>query len=185
MEELRDRLALLDALGAKSVTIGVPVFDAELAFLQFRKILELIAFSSLIANRTLYSATHANFSNHWKAKDMLAAIEKLNPEYYPFPIQPPEVQPNGTKLITPVVDGFLTVEDFVALYDVSSAFLHTKNPFTTKGPVLSTVYAGKEWICRIRKLVTLHMIHPVDGRKWIIEVPANNPVHVFTAERRE
>lgn len=184
MEEIKDRIGLLKALAAGKITTANRVFDSELAYLQFRKVLELIAFSSLIANKALYSSAHANFSNHWKAKDMLAAIEKLNANFYPVAVHPPEVQRDGTKRITPVATGFLTVGDFAALYDVSSEFLHVRNPFTSKDPNIKTFYPGKEWIARIRNLIALHVIHLVDGRKWIVQVPDSEPVHVFTAEQR-
>src|SRR5262245_30818160 len=48
----------------------------ELNFVQFRKILELIAFSTLTANKEKYAEAHANFSTHWKAVRMLEAVEK-------------------------------------------------------------------------------------------------------------
>src|ERR1035437_3686805 len=80
------------------------VFDIELIFVQFRKVLELIAFSSLTANKDKYSVAYANFGVHWKAKSMLQAVGKLNPNFYPVPLGPPELLPNRTKLFTPLAE---------------------------------------------------------------------------------
>src|SRR6516162_6253486 len=99
MEAVKQRLAQVEAIGTRHVTTGEIVFDIELAFLHVRKILELIAFGSLIANRDKYSAVHENFANHWKAKDMLSAIEKLNADFYPVPVKSPQKLPSGVKKI--------------------------------------------------------------------------------------
>jgi len=63
MEEIRDRLGLIAAVGEHKISTSVQVFDIELAFLQLRKSLELIAFASLIANKDKYSAAYANFAS--------------------------------------------------------------------------------------------------------------------------
>ena len=39
----------------------------ELMLLQLRMSLELIAFSSLTANKHKYAAVHAGFETHWRA----------------------------------------------------------------------------------------------------------------------
>jgi hypothetical protein len=115
MQEIRDRLGLVDAVGGHTISTSVQVFDIELEYLQIRKCLELIAFASLIANKDKYSAAHANFASHWKAKQMLECIEKLNPDFYPLPVEPPKVLNNGVKHLDLVPDGFLTRPEYVTL----------------------------------------------------------------------
>src|SRR5437870_1982637 len=155
MEEVRDRINLVTTIGARKVTIGTDVFDIELVFVQLRKVLELIAFASLTANKAKYSAAHAKFAEHWKAKLMLKELEKINPEFYPVPIGQPQLQANGVKHIPAVTDGFLTKEDFEFLYDKSSDILHVRNPFGDKKPVVQMGYSVKEWVSRIQVLLGL------------------------------
>ena len=86
MEEVRDRINLVRSVGEHNITTGREVFDVELVFVQLRKVLELIAFASLTANKDKYCAAHANFATHWRAKSMLEELEKINPDFYPMPI---------------------------------------------------------------------------------------------------
>jgi hypothetical protein len=173
IEEVRYRIEGVRSIGTGQITTGHEVFDKELVFIQLRKALELIAFSSLIANEKQYSAAHANFAQHWRAKDMLKAVEKLNADFYPVAIQKPKVLANGTKYVALVLDGFLTKDDFVFLYDACSEFMHTKNPFGTADPVVRLRYSVRQWAERILNLISLHFVHLVDGSVWIFEFSAS------------
>jgi hypothetical protein len=83
MEEARDRLNFVKSLPTRNASTGFKVFDQELVFLQLRKILELVAFASLTANREKYSAAHKKVATFWRAKDMLQDLEKINPRFLP------------------------------------------------------------------------------------------------------
>jgi hypothetical protein len=69
MEEVRQRVTLVHSILTRSVSTGYPAFDLETTFLQLRKILEVIAFASLTANKDVYSAAYATFATHWNAAD--------------------------------------------------------------------------------------------------------------------
>jgi hypothetical protein len=181
MGEARDRLNFVKSLPARNATTGSQVIDQELVFLQLRKILELIAFSSLTANREKYAAAHKKFATFWRAKDLLSGLEKINPDFYPMPVQRPEIQPNGTKHCA-AVDGFLTKDDFVSLYDVTGDFLHVRNPFGNQDPVVRMRYSVSQWLARIQALLALHIMRLVDGNLWMVEVPEQGPVHMWLAE---
>jgi len=145
MSQIRQRTGMVQSVLARTITTGQEVFDIELIFVQFRKILELIAFSTLTANRDKYSLAHANFAVHWKAKSMLEAVGKLNPNFYPVPLfGPPTLLPNGVKQFTPLAEGFLTQDEFEFLYDKSSEILHERNPFATKDPVIQIGYSAAQ-----------------------------------------
>ena len=79
----------------------------ELNFVQFSKILELIAFSTLTANKSKYAAAYKNFSTHWKAVKMLEAVEDLNLNFYPRHLDGPTKQPNGTWHFSTPEGGYL------------------------------------------------------------------------------
>ena len=57
-----------------------------MARLQIRKILELIAFASLVANKNVYTAVFSKVSKAWNAGDLLKELEQVNPDFYPVPI---------------------------------------------------------------------------------------------------
>lgn len=183
MEEARFRLKFVKDLPARNGTTGHQAIDQELVFLQLRKILELIAFASLTANREKYAAAHKKFATFWKAKAMLEDLEKLNPEFYPMPVQKPTLQPDGVKHFA-AVDGFLTKDDFISLYDLASDFLHVTNPFSVKDPVIKMRYSVSQWLDRIQALLALHVMRLVDGNLWIVEVPERGPVKMGMADPR-
>lgn len=182
MEEIRDRVRLVQSVGAGQVTTGHQVFDVELVFLQLRKILELIAFASLTANKDKYSAAHAQFAKHWRAKAILQKLEKINPGFYPMPIGQPQLQPDGVKHCPAIVDEFLTQDDFALLYDKTSDILHVGNPFEARPTKLNIKYSTKEWVGRIQTLLRLHVMHLVDGKKWVVQIPESGPILLWPAE---
>ena len=185
MEEVRDRVNLVRSVGEHRIATGREEFDVELVFVQLRKVLELIAFASLTANKDKYSAAHTQFATHWKAKRMLQELEKINQDFYPMPIGPPQLQPNGVKHCPAVTDGFLTTEDFAFLYDKTGDILHVRNPFSPQDPKLNIKYGVKQWLSRIELLLALHIMHLVDGKRWIVEIPISGPIHLWTAEPSE
>ena len=79
MSRVRQRVDLVRRVLGREFELGSEAFDAELVYLQFRKILEEIAFSSLAANKTEYAALRAKFAKHWKAEKILQKLENLNP----------------------------------------------------------------------------------------------------------
>src|SRR2546427_9191534 len=182
MEEVRDRLSLVKSVTSRKLSTGREFADAEFVFLQLRKVLELIAFASLTANKEQYSAAHAKFATHWNAKRMLADLEKVNPDFYPTPSAPPVVQPDKTKHVPAIAGGFLTKDDFVLLYDKCGEILHARNPFTDKPLTVNVLYPVTEWVSRIRTLLDLHLMHLHGGNKWIVQVPKEGEIHIWLAK---
>ena len=113
---------------------------------------------------------------------MLSGLERINPDFYPMPVQRPEVQSNGIKHFAAVVDGFLTKGDFVSLYDVTGDFLHVRNPFDTQDPVIRMRYNVRQWLERIQALLALHIMRLVDGNVWVVEVPEQGQVRMWLAQ---
>src|ERR1700688_4080893 len=97
MEELKHRIAVICSVLNGSISTTYPMFDSELMHLQFRKSLELIAFSSLTANKAVYSAAFEKFASHWNAKRMLEDLEEVNTDFYPVAVNPPQTLADGTK----------------------------------------------------------------------------------------
>ena len=54
--------------------------------LQVRKILELVALSSLVANSKLYTKTYEDFARHYNAELILRDLERINSDFYPRPV---------------------------------------------------------------------------------------------------
>jgi hypothetical protein len=81
MARIRERINIIQTVNINQINMPSTAAKAEFMFLQFRKVLEEIAFSTIAANKDAYSALHANFSVHWKAHRILEEVKKLNPNF--------------------------------------------------------------------------------------------------------
>jgi hypothetical protein len=179
--EVRARLDVVQSFIDGKVTTGVDACNVEVVFLQFRKILELIAFASLTANKRAYAAVHKKFAEHWKAKTMLDALRKLNPDFYPVALDPPQETAPGRKHFPQPDDGYMTIPEFVALYDAASDLMHTRNPFSNKDPTVVLYNPVQEWAKRIRRLLGWHYMQLLSGDKWIVHMPPQGDVQAWPA----
>lgn len=173
MEEIKKRTEVVKCFvsGACSAHYNVPT--GECLALQIRKILELIALASLVANREVYARIHRNFAEHWRAKDILKEIEKVNPDYYPVPTKqiPMGIEDGVSRFqLLDIEGGFLTKDDFVRLYDMCSDLLHAHNPFSARARHDAEVFRRDcvEWMNRIIRLLNHHNMHLAGGRTQII-----------------
>lgn len=88
MTELRERLDTVNWLAfGEQIFKGTAQFVMEAQMLQLRMALELIAFSSLVANQERYAGVRATFETDWKAWKMLEVLQKINPDFYPMPAE--------------------------------------------------------------------------------------------------
>jgi len=180
MSRIRHRIIVLQTIMAGGIKIGHADQTAELIFIQFRKTLEEIAFASLSANKEKYSEVHANFSKHWRAKDMLAVMDAVNPNFYPVPLTAPvETAPGHKHFGEPLTDGFVTRDDFVFLYKCSSEALHTRNPYREGAPTINIKYTVHEWVARFQRLFSWHCTTLLNGDRWIVNIPCEGNVHVY------
>ena len=188
MAQIRDRINVVQTIISSGIHIGVPGQPAlkdqtaELIFIQFRKVLEGIAFASLSANKEKYSEVHANFAKHWRAKDMLAVLDAENPDFYPVPMTPPvQTLAGNYDFGEPLADEFFTREDFVFLYKCSSEALHTRNPYREGDPTINIRYTVQEWVARLQRLLGRHRTHLLNGEVWIVEIPEEGMVRTVAA----
>ena len=180
MDKVRQRLAAIKWLVATSKHFKSEHFIlTESVFVQFRKILELIAFASLAAHKDEYSKAHRNFQNHWKAKSMLEAVGEINRDFYPVAIQSPVKTGPNSWHVPGYVDDALTKDDFELLYDSCGEILHMRNPFSTKDPVTNIRYSVDQWVAKIERLVTWHYVQLLDGSRWTANVPIDGDVRLF------
>ncbi len=123
MEELKARVALIENFLQTKSTFGQLNYDYEFLCLHLRKILELIALSSLVANKDLYAATYKKLVQ-WSTKRLVEHLEKINPEFYPIPMKIVligTIGDNNHWRIEKVDNGYLTKDEFEKLYGLAEA----------------------------------------------------------------
>lgn len=182
MEEVKRRIVVVNALLAEKPGLPYPATTVESLFLQLRKVLELIALGSLVANREEYSKVYAEFSKSWNARLLLRDLERVNPDFYPrallaTPGQTPEVKVH-------FVDepDALTKDDFLKLYEKSGAILHAGNPFGSQVDYNYYVTSAPAWRDKVVALLNTHMFHLVGrSEKYVVAMGAFGiPVRLLT-----
>jgi SEC-C motif-containing protein len=164
MEWVKQRIEAIKSMGSSPIKNRLHGFiQIESIYLQFRKILELIAMGSLLNNKEEYAKARANFDSDWNARRILENLAKVNPDFYPKPI----VDVNGD--FQPV-QGALTKDDFVTVYDRCGEVLHTANPFgkTIDYQQMSNEITG--WLSKTMMLLNQHQLFMLDDGFWLVQM---------------
>lgn len=165
MEEVKRRTAAINAFGSGAAATLYAATTIESVYLQFRKMLELIAFGSLVANKNEFSKVYGEFSRCWNAQLLLRDIARLNPEFYPHPIiEVPSAHPSAKMEWLDKKDGFLTQDDFLKLYEKCGAIMHACNPY---GSQVDYGYYQRNiqiWLTKITGLLNSHTIKLVNDQ---------------------
>jgi len=163
--EIKRRTAVIDAFIAGDVHALYLPTTVESTCLQIRKILELIAFISLIANKDIYSAQHKMFAQHWNARLVLQDLERINPDFYPNPIViKPSTTPSVVSDWSNRQADFLTKDQFVKVYEKCGGLLHADNPYGAQTDYNSYHAEVKDWRNLIRNLLNAHTIKLVNDK---------------------
>lgn len=163
MEEVKKRVEVIESLINGAATTPYLIINVEFACVQVRKILELIALSGLVANKSEFQKVKMNLENLWNAKDIVKTLEIINPRFYPEPIvlQCFNGDPNNTRT-QPVTSGYLTRKEFFDIYSRCGGLLHAQNPFSKKKEFTQTYKVIPNWLGKIKKLLNQHIVNLVD-----------------------
>lgn len=181
MEEIKRRLEVIQVFDHKKCTTPYSETTIETMCLQLRKILELIALSSLVANKKEFSKFNQEFHRMWNAKLILRDIERINPDFYPIPLVEKESTEPGISVdITRLKEGFLTRKEFPKVYEKCGSLMHASNPFSS-GADYS--YYSKNipiWVNKIIKLLNSHYIRLIHSKNtYIVHMKSQNDGRVY------
>ena len=163
MQDIVRRTAAINQI--RQIGTGVAwIVVTEVAYLQLRHTLELLATALLTVNKQAIAQLGEPGMRSWHALDILRAISEVNDEFYPVPTK--DGPRDGARVI-PIVErrgDFLTWEKFVTLYNACGEILHTRNPFARKPAVRfdtkedceRLLRAADRWQSRIVRLLTHH-----------------------------
>jgi hypothetical protein len=154
----------------------------ESVCLQFRKVLELIAFSSLIANVESYSRAHERFAEHWNARLMLRDLERVNTAFYPRPIiQQSSTAPGIKAHLIDRIDDYLSKDEFVKVYDKCGGLMHAANPFGPPVDYANYKHQFDIWRHYIINLLDSHTIRLTDDpHLYLFQMGAEGMSATFT-----
>jgi hypothetical protein len=181
MRETMRRVEVLDEFVAGRARTTYPQTTAESMCLQIRKVLEIIAYSSLVSHRQSYVAVRKNFARDWHANRIIAQVAQLNPDFYPRPIV-------GFGALGPnyVRGGYLTRTQFEQIYERCGALLHAKNPFGVSKSVSAFSRSVPQLITRIKALLQEHVLQLMNSTDliWVVMPFDSDTVVVQHLERK-
>lgn len=182
MEEVKRRMVVVNALLAEKPALPYLATTIESMYLQFRKILELIAFGSLVANREEYSKVYTEFSKSWNARLLLRDLERVNSEFYPRALLATPGQTPGVMVHFVDKVGALTKDEFLKLYEKAGPMLHAENPFGSRLAYDHYASSASTWRDKILALLDTHMFHLVGSpAKYVVQMGSfGSPVHLLT-----
>lgn len=187
MEEIKKRTHAVHAVLALKHTTAYPATNIEFICLQIRKILELIALGSLVANKDEYARQHQKFAEHWRAKAILDSIEKINPKFYPVPgKQIVDPTTGKVKELVTLKEGFLTRQEFPDVYNACSGAIHAANPFGTAVDYASLEKSIPLWMEKIKQLLNHHQIQLLNESEmlWVLmRAKEDGRVHTWIFQR--
>ena len=189
MEEVKKRTTVVDGfLTGKCHALYVQT-TAESIGLQIRKILELIALASLVANRSEYQKYRKNFRRDWNGKRIIQTLEQANPHFYPQPSKQVVNRVTGkVESLEAVKSGFLAKAEFVKLYDICGGILHADNPFSPRRDAQLFLESVPTWMRKIMHLLNHHQIQLADGNQqiWVLmKAESDGKVHVYEFEKMD
>ncbi|MCB1232714.1 MAG: hypothetical protein KDN19_20890 [Verrucomicrobiae bacterium] len=183
MTFIRYRLEVIERLIEKKVTTGYEIPDLESACLQFRKIFELIAMASLCANRERCEEVKGRFDKLWNAAEIIKFVERLNPHFYPIPINRQlNSDPATGGTISILESGFLTRDELVEAHGRCGDLLHADNPYREM-ELAADEWRDRfiDWFQKTMSLLKLHTIQLIDEdvQWWVaMRFGTNQPVQV-------
>ncbi|HEY6898192.1 MAG TPA: hypothetical protein VI279_13100, partial [Rhodocyclaceae bacterium] len=144
MVEAKRRLRAIDRiLGAKKPLTQSAEIDTECAFLQLRKIVELITFSAIVSDEQRYQRSReldavanpkdkGDYTLDWNAAEILVRLSKISPHFLPRPLGPMKEQPDGVKHFEEA-SAKLIHSRLIEIYKLAGGFAHMPNPYKPNG----------------------------------------------------
>ena len=138
MVEVKRRFRAIDRiLGAKKPRTLSAEFDDEFMWLQLRKIIELVAYSSVSADEQRYAALrqeqdqNADYRVDSKPAKVLKHLSQISPHFLPKSLGAMVTQADGTKHFEQGPE-VAVLDRFLAIHDTAGQHLHAINPFNAE-----------------------------------------------------
>lgn len=176
MQIIKYRLKALHALLDRGLPDPFSLYNCiEFCVLQIRKILELIAFSSLASDADIYEKQLQNLKKKWNARLILNDIERIHPQFYPHPINIEQGEPIRW---LEKEEGFLSREEFETIYDKCGKFLHEASSFKPDADIEYEYDQVRkmlpDWVTLIEELLLVHYVWLYNEDVFLITLGEQN-----------
>lgn len=190
LNKIKEALARLGAC-TSFLTMHKTTNDAYLldaAVLQVRKAMEALAFAAIAPNKIEYEAFRisaekpADYRKDYNARAILQYLSKINPDFYPTPLQAPAKTAEGIWHFERKSENFLTKSQFESFYDRLGKYLHADNPWGNSKVIQNLKEDLPGVIENIRTLLECHftVIRTSDFKGiWVIEAHSGTAPRVI------
>jgi len=183
MEEVKRRISVVDFFFTGGGHALYKPTTVESVGLQIRKVLELIAFGSLAANKEIYSANYEKFATSWNARLLLRDLERINRDFYPKPVvEAPYPDPRVLHQLKDREADYLTKQEFEKAYEKCGAIMHAENPYGSRINYDYYLERLPAWRTQIVNLLNNHQIRLVNQKGfWLIHMKEerDDKVHYY------
>ena len=182
MDEIKRRTSVIDGFANGLIHARYKATTIESIYLQFRKILELIAMGSMVANKDAFSRAYKRFAKCWNAEYLINDIQQINHDFYPKPIiQRPSDKPGIKMQWTDRGPDYLTKKDLIKLYKKCGGIMHSGNPYGSQIDYGYYETGIGEWSTKIINLLTSHEIRLInDENIYLIQMGATDSTPTYT-----
>jgi hypothetical protein len=165
MQQIKNRIdAAVQILRPADLT-SLPL--VELALLQLRTSIELVALSSLISNRYECEKISAAFAGREYA-DAVKLLRKVNPDYWPRPHEDVVDPDTGMRHHKPIEVGFLTEAEHPRAWGHLSAWLHARSPFEAPPSMSEGVELGRDVAGKLLVLLGIHNVKLINRDQMVV-----------------
>lgn len=150
--ELRVRILSADLLSDDRNYVFI-----ESTSLQIRKILELIAYLSILANGDKLNSKERGA---YHAKKIIENLAEKTTLFYPFPshIIPPE-QSGGEPTLIPIgYANALSQSEFTDMYQLCGSILHAQHPLKCNVDIENVITKNKQTLLKLKQLLSYHTV---------------------------
>jgi hypothetical protein len=169
MAEIKLRISVVDFFFTGGGHALYKPTTIESVGLQLRKVMELIAFGSLVANKEAYSAAYNQFAKQWNARLLLRDLGRINQDFYPKPVvEVPHPDPRVVHQLKDRGPDYLSQEEFERAYEKCGAIMHAVNPYGSQIDYEYYRIKLPEWRTRIVNLLNNHQIRLVGEKGFYV-----------------
>ena len=159
--------------------------DIDLCFLQFRKCLEIIMFSSVIAHDSYGSELSNQLRNkEYNASKITKLLKQINPKFYPNPVTDTGYS-NGIREVDDISEDYLRESEFCELYDrICGKILHASRQDLYAGLIPDYFFQILKYHNKLMRLLNHHWLH-VSGKSAyaiLMSTESNDDVQVTRME---
>jgi hypothetical protein len=175
MSDIKQRIFLIkNKISAEEMNI----YKLEEIVLHLRKIIEGIAFASLVLNKDEYEKISSEWKKKYKADEIFKELHKVNPKYYPISVK--EKIEYNTHIRSVIKDerGQLSIEELKKTYGWCGNYLHVRNPYRKALNELDDMKKVIDILNKIVLLLNCHIMHFIDGEIMICHMEELNTGNV-------